>query len=106
MSAKAKTKQVKDPIFEAVPQDITPQTFANAMRELKAYKPFQLLQAQWLNIRHEILQGGKAKPSEAAWNVLAGFDRAILVPERWAEYAMAGRKKQKDESYPTQDLDD
>lgn len=68
----------------AAPNQISAETFAMSMRRLLTNDDFKLLRAQWLNIRGEVLEAGKLKPSEAQWSVLRGFDLAVMEPERWA----------------------
>lgn len=68
------------------PQRITTEAFAVAMQRLLRNEDFQLLEAHLINVRGEILESGKTKPSKAQWSVLKGFDFAVMEPRRWAKY--------------------
>ena len=55
-----------------------------SMRRLSSHDDFKILLGRWLDIRSGILEDGKAKPSEGQWQVLKGFDLAIMEPDKWA----------------------
>lgn len=79
-----KKRATKIPEQSLGPIKMKRDTLVAAMRRLVVYPEWQLLRSLWLGLRGDILEGGKNKPAEGQWYVLAGFDRAIMEPDRWA----------------------
>lgn len=89
---------------------MTQAEFANTMRDLRKYKPFQVLQSYWLTVRQELCEQGKKKPSEGQWHKLDGFDIAVQAPEKWANFETdaveRARRRKKRQETPTGDLEE
>jgi hypothetical protein len=66
------------------PEIVNRDTYIAAMRRLLNNDDFRLLNSRWLDLRMEVLEDGKSKPSEAQWSVLKGFDLAVMEARKWA----------------------
>ena len=102
MSVKAPSKP-KPPSADTLPEAISKDAFAAAMLRLRRNPEFRMLMAQWHNIRVEILETGKSKRDSMQWATLAGFDAAIMEPEKWADYAAESEANR--QGAPTSGLD-
>ena len=85
VKAQAKVKTAKQPKQKLLPSKMTGETMVAHMCRLMTNSDFKILQSRWLDMRIKIRDHGKAKPSEAAWNILKGFDLAIMEPEIYAD---------------------
>lgn len=66
------------------PEIISRDTYIVSMRRLLNNDDFKLLNSRWLDMRAGVLEDGKAKPSEAQWSVLKGFDLAVMEARKAA----------------------
>lgn len=66
------------------PEIVGRSAFILSMRRLLDNEDFLNLKARWFQKRFDILEKGKDKPSEAQWNILKGFDAAVMEPEIFA----------------------
>jgi hypothetical protein len=77
------------------PEVVGKAAFIESMRRLLMNDDFINLKTFWMQERFDILEKGKSKPSEAQWNVLRGYDKAVMAPEIYAAHEDgAGRDKQ------------
>src|SRR3990167_10227914 len=103
MARPKKADKQKPPSAATLPEEISEEAFAIEMVKLRAFPPFRLLMAQWHNMRISILEAGKTKRNLDQWAVLDGFDRAIMEPDKWIDYAE--KRTAQDDGAPTEGLD-
>lgn len=75
------------------------------MRRLFKNQDFQVLRSQWVHHRGLILAEGKDKQESKTWAELAGFDKAVMLPEDARDYVSNSGSRGKDEGAPTSDLE-
>lgn len=77
-------------------ESLTKRSMADRMRRLLQNEDFKVLKMRWLDIRIKLLEDGKKRPSEAQWNVLNGFDSAVMEPERWVRMDDASKNSEEE----------
>lgn len=62
------------------PDEISAEAYTLCCRRLLDNEDFKIVRSVQLAKRIKIIETGKAKPTEAQWSFLAGFDEAFMEP--------------------------
>lgn len=94
-----KKKNAPTPEQKLTHEKIDLARFVAAMRQLKKYPEFRLLQDFWLAKRTTLIEKVKKNKQATDCAALEGFDEAIMVPEVYAQKQTADDvlKRQQDE---------